>query len=249
VRAAGDRVHDRSEEAAAGIRQGDGNSRGPDRDHHIRAVVAVEIAERWPSGHAGDDRFSGAEVRLSVVATEDQIVADDDGEILIAVAIDVHRGKRSLEREREARHQGQRAGPVVREQPEVDRMHRCVVFAGRDHVGVRITVEVRYDVHPGRRRRRESRCRESAGTIVQEHVDTAGVGLVGGDGIEPAVVVHIHEADNRHLAGGSCEGSRPRERHGAAGCERDGGLDGGGVVLRHRIGLGRCHERGVVEDA
>ena len=157
VRTAGDGVNDRREEAAAGVRQGDGNARRPDRHRHIRAVVAVEVAERGPSGHAGDDGFGGAEVRLPVVAAEYQVVPDDDGEILVAVAIDVHRGKRSLERERETGHQCQRAGPVVREQPEADRMHRRVAFAGRNHVGVRIPVEVRHDVHPGRRRRRESR--------------------------------------------------------------------------------------------
>ena len=86
-------VNDRREEAAAGVRQGDGNARGPNRHRHIRAVVAVEVAERGPSGHAGDDGFGGAEVRLPVVAAEYQVVPDDDGEILVAVAIDVHRGQ------------------------------------------------------------------------------------------------------------------------------------------------------------
>ena len=50
----------------------------------------------------------------------------------------------------------------------------------------------------GDRRRRESRRGEAAGAVVQEHVDAAGVGLVRGDGIEPAVVVHVHQADHGH---------------------------------------------------
>ena len=198
VRTAGDGVNDRRQEAAAGVRKDDGNARRPERHHHIRAVVAVEVGERGQSGHAGEDGFGGAEVRLAVVAPEHQIVPDDDGEILVAVAIDVHRGQRSPERDRETGHERQRAGPVVREQPEADRIHRRVAFAGRNHVGMRIPVEVRDDVHPGRRRRRESRRRESTGTIVQEHVDTAGVDLVGGDGVQLAVVIHVDEAYHGH---------------------------------------------------